>query len=274
MFVRRLVTGVRSSCEASATSWRCARTDSSSSAREPCEPLEHVVEARRQLPDLVVGVDPQAMREVVGLADLLGGLRDLGERRDHAPRREPAEHGRQRDPPSAHSSSSTRRRFERMWSTPLSGRASWTATAHCPLGVNAGAWNVNIAQVAAADADVLEIRCRRRRGDARSRARRRAAARRPGARSCRRPSTNCAYGAGPPALAGIAGSRLVDRARGPPCCTTAACALQLAVDLAPQLIADDEVADARREHDRHADRDRATRAQVSGAAASAQSRST
>ena len=34
MFVRRLVTGVRNSCDASATSWRCARTDSSSAARE------------------------------------------------------------------------------------------------------------------------------------------------------------------------------------------------------------------------------------------------
>ena len=34
MLVRRLVTGVRSSCEASATSWRWARTDSSSAARE------------------------------------------------------------------------------------------------------------------------------------------------------------------------------------------------------------------------------------------------
>ena len=32
MFVRRLVSGVRSSCEASATSWRCARLDSSSAA--------------------------------------------------------------------------------------------------------------------------------------------------------------------------------------------------------------------------------------------------
>ncbi len=36
MFVRRLVTGVRSSCEASATSWRWARTDSSSALRERC----------------------------------------------------------------------------------------------------------------------------------------------------------------------------------------------------------------------------------------------
>ncbi len=35
MLVRRLVTGVRSSCEASATSWRWARIESSSSAREP-----------------------------------------------------------------------------------------------------------------------------------------------------------------------------------------------------------------------------------------------
>ncbi len=36
MLVRRLVTGVRSSCEASATSWRWARTESSSALRDPC----------------------------------------------------------------------------------------------------------------------------------------------------------------------------------------------------------------------------------------------
>ena len=34
MFVRRLVTGVRSSCEASATSWRCASTEASSALTE------------------------------------------------------------------------------------------------------------------------------------------------------------------------------------------------------------------------------------------------
>ena len=47
MFVRRLVSGVRSSCEASATSWRCARAESSSAR-------EHRVEARREPAQLVV----------------------------------------------------------------------------------------------------------------------------------------------------------------------------------------------------------------------------
>ena len=46
MFVRRLVSGVRSSCEASATSRRCASCDD-------CERREHLVEARGQPADLV-----------------------------------------------------------------------------------------------------------------------------------------------------------------------------------------------------------------------------
>ena len=39
------------------------------------EPLEHRVEARRELADLVVGVDVDPAREVLGLADVLRGLR-------------------------------------------------------------------------------------------------------------------------------------------------------------------------------------------------------
>ena len=80
MLVRRLVTGVRSSCEASATSWRWARTDSSSCRARLLEPLEHLVEAGRELADLVVGVDREALAEVVGLADQLGGVRHLRQR--------------------------------------------------------------------------------------------------------------------------------------------------------------------------------------------------
>ncbi len=98
MFVRRLVIGVRSSCEASATSWRWARTDSSSASREPCEPLDHRVEAGRELADLVVGVVLDPAGQVLGVGDVLRGLGDLGQRREHAPGREPPEAGGERDP--------------------------------------------------------------------------------------------------------------------------------------------------------------------------------
>ena len=39
------------------------------------EALEHRVELDRQLPDLVIGVDPQPPAEIVGLADHLRRLR-------------------------------------------------------------------------------------------------------------------------------------------------------------------------------------------------------
>ena len=70
MFVRRLVSGVRSSCEASATSCRCARL-------ELLERREHRVEARREPAELVVAgrgrLDP--LREVARLGDVLASSR-------------------------------------------------------------------------------------------------------------------------------------------------------------------------------------------------------
>ncbi len=63
--------------------------------------LEHHVEALRELADLVVGVNRQATGQVVGLADLLRCLRNLGQRREHPPRSEPAERRRQGDPAEA-----------------------------------------------------------------------------------------------------------------------------------------------------------------------------
>ena len=53
MFVRTLVSGVRSSCEASATSWRWARVDSSSAASIVLK----LAASRAQLV-LAVDVDP------------------------------------------------------------------------------------------------------------------------------------------------------------------------------------------------------------------------
>ena len=97
MLVRRLVIGVRSSCEASATSWRCARTESSSSSRELWRRSIIALKRRRELADLVVGVDMDAAGQVLGLGDVLGGLGDLGERREHLARSEPSEHRRERD---------------------------------------------------------------------------------------------------------------------------------------------------------------------------------
>ena len=97
MFVRRLVTGVRSSCEASATSWRCACTEASSALIERSERVEHGVEAaapaaRSRPPD---GLDPPA--EVLRRADVLGGLGQALERLHGRAGHQAAEQGRQRD---------------------------------------------------------------------------------------------------------------------------------------------------------------------------------
>ena len=65
MFMRRLVTGVRSSCEASATSWRCACTEASSALIESSQRVEHRVEAARQAPDLVLAARLDASVKVL-----------------------------------------------------------------------------------------------------------------------------------------------------------------------------------------------------------------
>ncbi len=53
MFVRRLVTGVRSSCEASATSWRCACTDASSALIERSSASSIALKLLAEAPELV-----------------------------------------------------------------------------------------------------------------------------------------------------------------------------------------------------------------------------
>ena len=67
-FVRRLVSGVRSSCEASATSCRCASLDS-------LERAEHRVEAAREPAELVLAVRLDPLGKVARLRDPLGRLR-------------------------------------------------------------------------------------------------------------------------------------------------------------------------------------------------------
>ncbi len=64
MFVRTLVSGVRSSCDASATSWRCARVDSSRAAS-----IVLKLAASRLSSSLPVDLDP--LREVLGLGHSL-----------------------------------------------------------------------------------------------------------------------------------------------------------------------------------------------------------
>ena len=92
MFVRRLVSGVRSSCDASATSWRCARVDSSSAA-------EHRVEARRE-PAQLVAVRSTSIRSerspVTLTRSAVSVSRVTG--RERGARDEQPEHGRDGDP--------------------------------------------------------------------------------------------------------------------------------------------------------------------------------
>ena len=86
MFVRRLVSGVRSSCEASWTSWRwrcCASSSDSSIALKVCASRSR---ARR------VPVDLDPLREVARRAHALGRLAQLAQRLAASPRatRKPA----------------------------------------------------------------------------------------------------------------------------------------------------------------------------------------
>ncbi len=61
------------------------------------EALEHRVEARGQLSDLVVGMDVDAAAEILGLADVLGGLGHLGQRREDPARGGAPERGGEGD---------------------------------------------------------------------------------------------------------------------------------------------------------------------------------
>ena len=90
--------------------------------------VEHRVEVGGELADLVVGVDVDAPGEVVGLADLLGDLGHLGQRRQHPAGRPCGRGPRRVRCPRRSSTSRTSRRSDRTLSTPLSGRASWMAT--------------------------------------------------------------------------------------------------------------------------------------------------
>ena len=61
------------------------------------EAVEHRVEAGGELAHLVVGVDVEALGEVLGLADLLGDVGHLGQRRQHAAGGHAAEDRGERD---------------------------------------------------------------------------------------------------------------------------------------------------------------------------------
>ena len=65
------------------------------------EPLDHRVEAGRELADLVVGVVLDAAGQVFGVGDVLRGLGHLAEWREHAPRRQSPEARGERDPAGA-----------------------------------------------------------------------------------------------------------------------------------------------------------------------------
>jgi hypothetical protein len=66
-------------------------TDRSKSGPRRLQPVEHQVEAADELSHFIVGADFDATGEVVGLADVLSGSGDLGQRGQHAPGREPGQ---------------------------------------------------------------------------------------------------------------------------------------------------------------------------------------
>ena len=92
--MRAAVSGVRSSCDASATRRRCAPTD-------VLERREHRVESRREPAELVAAVDRDALGQVAGLGDRLGGRRQAANRPQRRGGDERRERGRDRDPDAA-----------------------------------------------------------------------------------------------------------------------------------------------------------------------------
>ena len=97
MFVRTLVTGVRSSCEASATRRRCMRADSSSLCTVSSSAVEHRVEAGGQAAQLVAAPLVDALAEITRLGHVLHRRRQPAHRGQRGSRDEPAEQRRERD---------------------------------------------------------------------------------------------------------------------------------------------------------------------------------
>ena len=98
MFVRRLVTGVRSSCEASATSWRCAWTEASSALIE-CSSASSIalkLVARRPISSSPVS-SIRPLRSWVQ-RDVLGRLGEALQRQHGGAGDQPSEQRRERDP--------------------------------------------------------------------------------------------------------------------------------------------------------------------------------
>ena len=91
MFVRKLVSGVRSSWDASATSWRCARG-------RFLEGSEHGVEARREAAQLVPAVCVDPLGEVARVRDLLARLGEAPHRCERGSRDEEPERCGDPDP--------------------------------------------------------------------------------------------------------------------------------------------------------------------------------
>ena len=235
MLVRRLVIGVRSSCEASATSWRWAATERSSVSS-----IALKCSASSPISSWVCDLDPAS--EVLGGGDVARGLGDVRDRRDDVARDEPPERDRERDAaeadeqedqpqPREHRVGRLQRAAELdREAVPSSGAVS---TRTCVPSTSASAKN-----------------------PARPRRRRRAPGRRPAARTRSEPrtastfplaSTIWMYGVGPPRRAGSGPKpgpprRAARRARG----ATSSCSSQRAVDLGAQLPAHGEIRRRRR----------------------------
>ena len=153
MFVRRLVSGVRSSCEASATSCRCAPTDCSSVA-------EHRVEARRRAGRARRGPRPRSRRlEVVRRGDVLGRVARAGARA-RAPRaRRRAGGDGERDAARGDEHHQQREPVQRVVDLLRAARSTWTASPGRAARVRTRTWTPSHRRVVAG----TRRRCRRRR---------------------------------------------------------------------------------------------------------------
>ena len=233
--VRRDVTGVRSSCEASATSRRCAAWDtctrsSMASKRWAMRPTSSSPRAPMRRPRSPVA----SMCSAARVSSAIGRITGRANRRVIAAAKAI---------PAATSSTSTIRRRPSAASTLSSERPSCTAPSP-PIGT--------VMTRRCTPSAVRSLRNGRPWPPATARSRLATAIGSPPRRSRTPPSgaTTCENSAGPPARRGGAGN--APPAQGADALDQLALGAQAAIDLRAQLAAHGQVTDQRRERDRHA----------------------
>ena len=161
-FASTLVSGVRSSCEASATNWRWRASVASVSRARGVELAEHALQRARELGDLVVGLGLGQLREGSRVRAISAAVRgQLGDRRHRAARDRHARRAARARCRRARRAAGTARRAATVASVSATRRPYWTINR--PIGSPLGAARRRRPADDAVAVDRLRRRQRRRR---------------------------------------------------------------------------------------------------------------